>query len=827
METQRNVHWELDTSVSDFGSAVDTSSSSCTSTSSFQYINSQLVAHGFTANSGISLDGLSNGNMDRVTKCLLAMLSQRVSDMSRAEELSTKLRTLSYDHERLMSMHRASTETALNAEREVNMYKSRLATAARSLQSSESNHKQTSAELQRTRMSLQALRVTHVAELKKKEKEIERMVEKWTKLADSQTKSSTSPGLVIRGANAEVATGMELLGKGKGYLEVALEHAESSRTELLDETTRLRRLILVSVNRLQSMIHQIRILASVRSEEPASFGHDALFPLTPINAADDKILSLFASANEAISMLSKHLSDGPNVAQAVTSEQPVEASAEACRRLQAVIEKLQAELDEAKKLHETHATETRELLDQLAAQGMQRASMDDLLIASEREAERDRLDRIRKELEGERAEFTQATMKLSKEKSAFESERIQLLEERRSYRARQMLSEQPPPAAPETEPADAVFPSPSLAAHLPEVKKSPRKSPRKQKVVGKSGNSRKTRVSRRSSIFSIPPPANFDPAYETEVIPVVVPASKESNQPTNNKSSALTKSILPTSFVLPPPSPRTSLPPPDLLLGPLDSHIPEGDPNLTESLSPPSSPPPPSSPLPIPTITEPSPSPVPAQKTAQAIPRTPPPPRRPFPMAKPLAPHMTHAYSPVKPSPLSRILMLANSPESTESSPLPKSDGEDTTPTGSVPVPSGPTVVGETAAKDGSDDNPLREKMEQCTVKVKKGGKAEPKKRATKERSKGKEEPAVPTAPGKPKSVGAGEKENRDKPSRRGSPPMLGGPPMKPPSTSTSKPDAPAETTTRVPPKLPVGRGGARRVPIGSAEAAPLPGWRG
>lgn len=115
------------------------------------------------------------------------------------------------------------------------------------------------------------------------------MVDKWAKLVDSQAKSSTaSLGMVIQGANAEVASGMELLGKGKGYLEVALEHAESSRTELLDETTRLRRLILVSANRLQSMMHEIRILALVKSEE-ASFFHcssieidlicNSLFPL--------------------------------------------------------------------------------------------------------------------------------------------------------------------------------------------------------------------------------------------------------------------------------------------------------------------------------------------------------------------------------------------------------------------------------------------------------------------------------------------------------------------------------------------------------------------
>lgn len=76
--TMANVHWALDVSVSEFGSAFDTTSSSCTSTSSLQYINSQLVAHGFTPSPGISLDGVSNENMERVTKCLLAMLSQRV-----------------------------------------------------------------------------------------------------------------------------------------------------------------------------------------------------------------------------------------------------------------------------------------------------------------------------------------------------------------------------------------------------------------------------------------------------------------------------------------------------------------------------------------------------------------------------------------------------------------------------------------------------------------------------------------------------------------------------------------------------------------------------
>ena len=46
--------------------------------------------------------------------------------MSRTEELTTKLRTLSYDHERLTSMYKTQTEKAANAEREMNLHKTRM-----------------------------------------------------------------------------------------------------------------------------------------------------------------------------------------------------------------------------------------------------------------------------------------------------------------------------------------------------------------------------------------------------------------------------------------------------------------------------------------------------------------------------------------------------------------------------------------------------------------------------------------------------------------------------------------------------------------------------
>jgi hypothetical protein len=141
------VHWDLDgPSISPLNSPFfnDTYESSVVSTSSLEFINSQLVAHGFVPSPGLSLEGISNDDSTRVVKCLLGMLGQRVvcisykrsilmalnqnlqEDMSRTEDLTAKLRTLSYDHERILSMCRTANEKAANAERETNVHKSRL-----------------------------------------------------------------------------------------------------------------------------------------------------------------------------------------------------------------------------------------------------------------------------------------------------------------------------------------------------------------------------------------------------------------------------------------------------------------------------------------------------------------------------------------------------------------------------------------------------------------------------------------------------------------------------------------------------------------------------
>lgn len=126
--------------------------------------------------------------------------------------------------------------------------------ATRSLHSAEAAHKHTTAELQRTRTALQALRIAHQTEIKKLEKEKDRMAERWSKLADSQLKAgSLSSGLTCANAIVVEASDMQLRGVGRNFLEDAAEQAEQAREALFEQNRRLRGLILTTANELQSM----------------------------------------------------------------------------------------------------------------------------------------------------------------------------------------------------------------------------------------------------------------------------------------------------------------------------------------------------------------------------------------------------------------------------------------------------------------------------------------------------------------------------------------------------------------------------------------------
>ncbi|KAF7309923.1 hypothetical protein MIND_00364600 [Mycena indigotica] len=591
------VHWGTEGSVSDISSDI-------LATSSLDYINSQLIAHGFVPTPGLSLDGIAPADLDRVVKCLLGMLSQRVEDMGRTEDLTTKLRTLSYDHERLTTMYRAAADTAASAEREVNLYKSRLTATTRLLQSSESSHKQTTLELQRARSALQSVRATHHAELKKKEREMERMAERWTKLADIQTKvGGAASGLKCSNLKAVERAGIEVL-TGPPLHDNALQQSEEARRRLAEDNRQLRGLLLSAVNETQAMLHQARPAEREKEEEPLPLTSQTLFPMASADAANEKLSSLLSAVREAVNKPST-----PVPAQSSITPSPSSSDGE-IERLKRTISRLNHDVERYQKELLTQATETQEILEQFAndprVDGDVGENSVELMIGPERDAERERLERIKSQLDVERNKFTEATLRLGHERASVEADRIRLQDEKRTWEVERLLAELPPTPNPGTDAGATAEP----------VRNSPRKSPGKVFTVGAS---RKTgRIPKRS--LAPPPRAKIEPAFETEVIPGP-------------------SSLLPTSFVLPPPSPYSAFPPPTPLLlssAPIPSlldTLAASSPSSSEALS-------------VPPVATPA---------------------NPFPIAKPFIPRMIHAYSPAKPSPLSRILLMSQrSPASPE-----------------------------------------------------------------------------------------------------------------------------------------------------------------
>jgi hypothetical protein len=95
------------------------------------------------------------------------------------------------------------------------------------------------------------------------------MVDKWSKLADAQVKLGTTAasGLRLMCANGSVSAAEEVLGKGQGYLEIALEQTEKARGELGEENAVLRMLVVSAVNDVQGVLHLARGLLSEDQEE--------------------------------------------------------------------------------------------------------------------------------------------------------------------------------------------------------------------------------------------------------------------------------------------------------------------------------------------------------------------------------------------------------------------------------------------------------------------------------------------------------------------------------------------------------------------------------
>ena len=254
----------------------------------------------------------------------------------------------------------------------------------------------------------------------------------------------------------------------------------------------------------------------------------------------------------------------------------------------------------------------------------------------------------RDELEEDRRNLAEAALKLGRERAALEVQRLEFLEDRRAWDVKKMIDDLPPSpkatgsfASADTKSALKLkkkLASPSLRKSKSPMKPQPVKQKRRSSiaVAGKKG--------RKSVKFSSPPPKKAAPTQtlDTELIPPSPPPpSRETIARMTSVEDLLAscsqpKELVTTEFVLPPRSPQSSLPPPPKptsRAAPPPFHL--SVPSTTADFS----------------ISEHVPQ--PSTSGTQQLPLMSP--GRAFPVAKPLAQRMLHAYSPVKPSPLSRV----------------------------------------------------------------------------------------------------------------------------------------------------------------------------
>lgn len=423
-----------------------------------------------------------------------------------------------------------------------------------------------------------------------------------------------------------------------------------------------------------------------------------------------------------------------------------------------------------------------------------------------------------------------------------QAERIQFLEEKRSWQVQAMLTDPLPSES------ELAGPSTSLLAHIPppeSPRPSPQRSHRKSPRKAKSSSStlvngvKKPRPSRRSSAAhkgkgKEKASSRVVPSYETEVIPpspsLVVPSFKTNMTMSQPKAPQ----VIAPAFVLPPPSPAAQLPPRESLLS---ATLVPPFPKLSIPGSSSEPPVPSGSSLSAPTaepmLVEPSDPDPPPDTTAMQVPTTPGS-RRPFPMAKPFATHMVHAYSPVKPSPLSRILMLGNSPDSPEPVQMldtlaEEDEGPNRSPTPAFrrlaagPAPSLAMELG--IAEDDEEDAPHDRARDALPPRP---GSSLGRYPTVKDKGKGRAQPTASRSR-EPSSSNAEKKRAKSKGTNTApltASKVIGGGVSKRTTRSTTK-AALASGAASNPTAKSTAKAGPRRVPIGSAEAAPAPAWRG
>ncbi|CAE6431611.1 unnamed protein product [Rhizoctonia solani] len=441
---RRGVRWAFDVANSPFGGAAEPSTPE-TSTSSLAYVNSQIIAHGF-ARAPLDLSELGREEQNRVVKCVLGMLSQRVDDMQRAEDLSARLRTVSYEHERVSNMLRAAKNEVLQAEREVEAAKAKANVITKDLTSVQTAHNRTSVQLAQTTSANAALRAASAADLRKREQDVARLKERWQKLAGEQAKLGTvGSGIVC--SNWAVAVNDQYVGirgEGEEAAEGAMRDAIEARERLAEANDEFREVFVKLINVVGEGLREKEV-PDVKLPTPASL-------FTPAAIEDDAgpALNAYRTLRDLIQQLasagSTHSPD-KEIAAREAERAKAEQHRLEIREWEDKIEKVQREVARLKgelAASNDFCEKSRVLIQQMVND--KKALEKDVEERDSSEAET--IAEQRQQLEEERAKFTDAAIRLARERSDFEVERLALAEEKRQWATRQLEDHVPPPPTP-------------------------------------------------------------------------------------------------------------------------------------------------------------------------------------------------------------------------------------------------------------------------------------------------------------------------------------------------------------------------------------------
>ncbi|KAF8329372.1 Afadin and alpha-actinin-binding-domain-containing protein [Cantharellus anzutake] len=485
-ESAKLVRWAFDAGSDGSVMSSVPSSPESSSSSTLAFVSAQLIAHGFARPPGLlgPLVGLSSKDQELVTKCFVSLLDQRISDMERNEDLTTRLNTLTYDHERLKSLYNAAKAETIQAQRETESIKSKHAITLRELTDAQAAQKQTCVSLQRAQSALQTSRQNAQNEIKRKERELERIIERWNKVSTDHQAKIGGMGANIKCSNL-VADGVTVVPQANPILEKSLEQLRIERERMAEQNGDFRELIFSLVVGLDKLakrnnpnptieLNPVRD-TTIFSPSPTPWVSDVLSARTVLH-------DLLLSIGEVIDSRPLCQTKGASMDGRLRAG---ELDVVAQEKLLQEVQNLRSELEETRKelTEERNKVLNTFMNDQRLLNGKPRISAGGDEMFEQMKDQRDReikLEEREHALEDEKARLMAVAVELGKQRNALAAEKRDSEEQQRQLKLRQVLDDLPAtPGPPTPSPAPGFSPTPSAAPTISVTSTSEKDDPPK------------------------------------------------------------------------------------------------------------------------------------------------------------------------------------------------------------------------------------------------------------------------------------------------------------------------------------------------------------